>query len=61
VQIGFSRGDPKLLIEDIQALQPTIFVGVPRLFAKVYDKVSEHLKTLLIILLSLTIHEMDVQ
>jgi long-chain acyl-CoA synthetase len=39
VQIGFSRGDPKLLIEDIQALQPTIFVGVPRLFAKVYDKV----------------------
>ena len=38
--IGFFRGDPKLLIEDVKALQPTLFVGVPRLFTKIYDKVS---------------------
>ena len=39
-KIGFYRGDVKLLIEDIQALQPTIFVSVPRLLNRVYDKVS---------------------
>lgn len=39
-RIGFFRGDQKLLIEDVKALQPTLFVGVPRLFTKIYDKVS---------------------
>ena len=39
-KIGFYRGDVKLLIEDIQALQPTLFVSVPRLLNQVYDKVS---------------------
>ena len=38
-RIGFYRGDVKLLIEDIQALRPTIFVSVPRLLNRVYDKV----------------------
>lgn len=27
-------------MEDVKALQPTLFVGVPRLFTKIYDKVS---------------------
>ena len=39
-RIGFYRGDVKLLIEDIQALKPTIFISVPRLLNRVYDKVS---------------------
>ena len=39
-KIGFYRGDVKLLIEDIQALKPTIFVSVPRLLNRVYDKVG---------------------
>eukprot|EP00249_Psilotum_nudum_P002233 c15163_g1_i1 orf=1-981(-) len=28
--IGFWRGDPKLLAEDLQELRPSLFVGVPR-------------------------------
>ena len=39
-KIGFYRGDVKLLIEDIQALRPTVFVSVPRLLNRVYDKVG---------------------
>ena len=39
-RIGFYRGDVKLLIEDIQALRPTLFVSVPRLLNRVYDKVE---------------------
>lgn len=38
--IAFYRGDPLLLIEDIQACQPTIFPAAPRVLNKVYDKVS---------------------
>ena len=40
-RIGFYSGDVKLLIDDIQALKPTIFVSVPRLLNRVYDKVCE--------------------
>ncbi|XP_021358594.1 long-chain-fatty-acid--CoA ligase 1-like [Mizuhopecten yessoensis] len=38
-QVGFSRGDIKLLTEDLQALKPTIFITVPRLLNRIYDKV----------------------
>ncbi|XP_004365642.2 acyl-CoA synthetase long-chain [Capsaspora owczarzaki ATCC 30864] len=38
-QIGFFRGDVKLLVEDIAALRPTIFCSVPRLLNRIYDKV----------------------
>jgi long-chain acyl-CoA synthetase len=37
--IGFSRGDPTLLLEDIETLRPTIFVAVPRLYNRLYDKI----------------------
>ncbi|CAK80910.1 unnamed protein product (macronuclear) [Paramecium tetraurelia] len=44
-QIGFYRGDPNLLKEDILKLRPTIFVSVPRLYNKFCDgikaKISE--------------------
>lgn len=38
-RIGFFRGDVKLLIEDIQELKPTVFISVPRLLNRIYDKV----------------------
>ncbi|BBN15845.1 long-chain acyl-CoA synthetase [Marchantia polymorpha subsp. ruderalis] len=34
--IGFWRGDVKLLTEDIAALKPTFFAGVPRVFDRIY-------------------------
>ena len=39
-QIGFFQGDVKQLVDDIHELRPTIFVSVPRLLNRVYDKVS---------------------
>jgi len=38
--VGFSRGDPLKIIEDVVALQPTIFCAVPRLYNRIHDKVS---------------------
>jgi long-chain acyl-CoA synthetase len=38
-QIGFFQGDVKKLVGDIQELKPTIFVSVPRLLNRIYDKV----------------------
>ena len=38
-RVGFFRGDPKLLVEDIQALKPTLLPMVPRLLNRIYDKV----------------------
>ncbi|KAI8849064.1 hypothetical protein BC829DRAFT_392780 [Chytridium lagenaria] len=37
--VGFFRGDVSLLIEDIGVLRPTIFVSVPRLLNRIYDRV----------------------
>ena len=37
--IGFYQGNVRLLVEDIQALKPTIFAGVPRVHGRLYDKV----------------------
>lgn len=44
-RMGFSRGDPKLLIDDVLALRPTVFCGVPRVFQKVYDRVQDQVAT----------------
>jgi len=38
--VGFSRGDPLLLVEDIQALRPTIMPVAPRVLNKIYDKIN---------------------
>ncbi|KAJ1912074.1 medium-chain fatty acid-CoA ligase faa2 [Mycoemilia scoparia] len=43
-RIGFYRGDTLKLMEDIQELSPTIFVGVPRIFNRIYDKVNATIK-----------------
>ncbi|CAB9515144.1 chain acyl-CoA synthetase 7, peroxisomal [Seminavis robusta] len=37
--VGFWRGDPLLLIEDLQACRPTQMAAAPRVLNKVYDKV----------------------
>jgi long-chain acyl-CoA synthetase len=37
--IAFYRGDPLLLIEDLQACRPTIFPAAPRVLNKIYDKI----------------------
>ena len=37
--VAFYRGDPLMLIEDLQACRPTIMPVVPRVLNKVYDKV----------------------
>ncbi|OQR89411.1 Long-chain-fatty-acid--CoA ligase [Achlya hypogyna] len=39
--IGFYQGSPLRLLDDLQALRPTILIGVPRLYNRIYDKVME--------------------
>jgi hypothetical protein len=34
--LPFSQGDPVKLLEDVQALRPTIFPGVPRVWQRIY-------------------------
>ena len=37
--IGFYQGDPLKLLDDLAELKPTLFVSVPRIYNRVYDKV----------------------
>ncbi|XRB05902.1 long chain acyl-CoA synthetase [Pycnococcus provasolii] len=39
--IGYWRGDIKLMLEDIAALRPTMFIGVPRVFERIYSRAME--------------------
>jgi len=38
--IGFFQGDTLKLVEDVQALKPSMFPGVPRIWQRVYDRVT---------------------
>lgn len=40
-RIGYWRGKIDGVLEDIQALKPTFFIGVPRVFDRVYNGVLE--------------------
>ncbi|GMH22646.1 hypothetical protein Nepgr_024489 [Nepenthes gracilis] len=42
-QIGFWRGDVKLLVEDIGELKPTIFCAVPRVLDRIYSGLQQKL------------------
>ncbi len=42
--IGFYQGNTLKILEDVAALRPTVFVSVPRLLSKVYDKVMAGVK-----------------
>lgn len=39
-RVGFFQGDTLKILDDIQALRPTIFPSVPRLLNRVYDKLQ---------------------
>ncbi|KAJ2621473.1 medium-chain fatty acid-CoA ligase faa2 [Coemansia spiralis] len=41
---AFPRNDPSKLVEDLKDLQPTIFVGVPRIFNRIQDKILSAIK-----------------
>merc|ERR1711976_159921 len=38
--IGFYQGETLKIVEDIKVLQPTLFPSVPRMFNKMYEKIS---------------------
>ncbi len=37
--MGFSRGDPTLLLEDVRILKPTLFIAVPLICNRIYEQV----------------------
>lgn len=43
-RIGFYQGDTLKIIEDLQALRPTVFPSVPRLLNRIYDKLQAQIK-----------------
>lgn len=43
--IGFYRGDPQLLVEDLQACRPTIFPAAPRVLNRLYDRIHAGIAT----------------
>src|SRR5205085_8894906 len=43
--IGFYQGDTLKLLDDINELKPTLFISVPRLLNRVYDKVIAGVKS----------------
>lgn len=40
-KIGFYGGDTLKLLDDVAELKPTVFVAVPRLFNRIYEKVNQ--------------------
>jgi long-chain acyl-CoA synthetase len=40
VAVGFGTGNPNLLMEDAQTLRPTIFLGVPRVYQRIYEVIT---------------------
>lgn len=43
--VGFYRGDLSVLLDDIVALRPTVFLAVPRFYNRLYDGVHAKLAT----------------
>jgi long-chain acyl-CoA synthetase len=40
-KIGYWQGNVNLLVDDIGALKPTVFIGVPRVFDRIYSRVID--------------------
>lgn len=38
--VGYWQGDTLRLVDDIGALRPTLFIGVPRIFDRIYSAVT---------------------
>jgi hypothetical protein len=49
--IGYWQGNPKTLLDDVGALKPTIFVGVPRIFDRIYTGVTQKVHCLVMLCL----------
>lgn len=45
-KVGFYRGDPLKIVDDVALLKPTFFVSVPRLYNRIYDKLNAKLRDL---------------
>lgn len=43
--VGFYQGDPLKLLDDVLAFKPTLFVGVPRVYNRIYDKIQDGIKS----------------
>lgn len=39
--MGFYSGDPLKLLDDMQVLKPTVFISVPRIFNRIYDRITQ--------------------
>ena len=39
-KVGFYGGNVKKLMEDVKELKPTLFIAVPRILYRIYDKAS---------------------
>lgn len=44
-KVGFFGGNVKNILEDLQALKPTLFISVPRVLNRVYDKVMKEVSS----------------
>lgn len=44
--IGFYRGDPLQLLEDVKILKPTFFISAPRVYNRIYDGVKAKISAL---------------
>lgn len=42
--IGYWRGNIKLLVDDIDALKPTFFCGVPRVLERIYTGIVDKVR-----------------
>ena len=45
-RIGYWQGSAKTLMDDVATLRPTIFVGVPRIFDRLYSGVTSKVRHL---------------
>uniref|UniRef100_A0A7S0UJY6 Long-chain-fatty-acid--CoA ligase n=1 Tax=Polytomella parva TaxID=51329 RepID=A0A7S0UJY6_9CHLO len=45
VAVGFWRGDVAKLVEDIAVLRPTVLIGVPRVFERIYNRINDQVRT----------------
>lgn len=44
-RIGFYSGDIKLLLSDLETLKPTVFAGVPRVYARFQQRIEESVQS----------------
>lgn len=43
-KIGYWQGNVNLLVDDIGALKPSMFIGVPRVFDRIYNRVIDQVR-----------------